>query len=138
MLDLFSFLDEAKNSIKIINPNSESLNERGVFNAGLYCAKAKRNKGAIKMKKIDSIKEFAEVFASNHQMSQKDSELILKVQSSLKEHVLNRICTYCGKKVDSKLFKSESEIHDYHNNGMCKKCIKLMLLEPNEDLKWLN
>ena len=68
----------------------------------------------------------------------KYSELILKVQSSLKEHVLNRICTYCGKKVDSKLFKSDSEIHDYHTNGMCKKCIELMLLEPNEDLKWLN
>ncbi len=43
------------------------------------------------MKKIDSIKEFAEAFASNQQMSQKYSELILKVQSSLKEHVLNRI-----------------------------------------------
>jgi len=90
------------------------------------------------MKKIDSIKEFAEAFVSNQQMSQKYSELILKVQSSLKEHVLNRICTYCGKKVDSKLFKSESEIHDYHTNGMCKKCIALMLLEPKEDLKWLN
>ena len=109
-----------------------------MFNATHYCAKAKRNKGAFKMKKIDSIKEFAEAFASNQQMSQKYSELILKVQSSLKEHVLNRICTYCGKKVDSKLFKSESEIHDYHTNGMCKKCIELMLLEPNEDLKWLN
>ena len=75
------------------------------------------------MKKIDSIKEFAEAFVSNQQMSQKYSELILKVQSSLKEHVLNRICTYCGKKVDSKLFKSESEIHDYHTNGMCKNVL---------------
>ena len=109
-----------------------------MFNATHYCAKAKRNKGAFKMKKIDSIKEFAEAFASNQQMSQKHSELILKVQSSLKEHVLNRICTYCGKKVDSKLCKSDSEIFDYYNCGMCKKCIALMLLEPNEDLKWLN
>ena len=90
------------------------------------------------MKKIDSIKEFAEAFVSNQQMSQKYSELILKVQSSLKEHVLNRISTYCCKKVDSNLFKSESEIHDYHTNGMCKKCIALMLLEPKEDLKSLN
>ena len=83
------------------------------------------------MKKIDSIKEFAEAFVSNQQMSQKHSELILKVQSSLKEHVLNRICTYCSKKVDSKLCKSESEIFDYYNK--CQKEIEIIKEEMKKN-----
>ena len=90
------------------------------------------------MKKIDSIRKIAEAFISKRVMTQEHSKLILKAQASLKEHVLNGICTYCEKKVDRKLFKNESEKHDYHTNGMCKKCIELMLLEPNKDLKWLN
>ena len=90
------------------------------------------------MKKIDSIRELIEVVTRKQHMSQEYSKLILKAQASLKEHVLNGICTYCEKKVDRKLFKNDSEKHDYHSHGMCKKCIELMLLEPNEDLKWLN
>ena len=90
------------------------------------------------MKKKDCIRKIAEAFISKRIMTQEHSKLILKAQASLKEHVLNGICTYCEKKVDRKLFKNESEKHDYHTNGMCKKCIELMLLEPNRDLKWLN
>ena len=40
--------------------------------------------------------------------------------------------------IDYKSFKTESQIHDYHNSGMCKKCSEEILLEPNRDLKWLN
>ena len=94
--------------------------------------------GLNTMKKIDSIKEFIEVFARKLHMTQECSELILKTQASLKECVLNGSCTYCGKKVNRKLFKNESEKYDYFSHGMCKKCIELMLLEPNKDLKWLN
>ena len=90
------------------------------------------------MKKIDSLRKIAEAFISKRVMPQEHSKLILKAQASLKEHVLNGDCTYCGNKVDQELFKTESEKHDYHTNGMCKKCIELMLLEPNKDLKWLN
>jgi hypothetical protein len=90
------------------------------------------------MKKIDSIRELIEVVTRKQRMPQEYSKLILKAQASLKEHVLNGICTYCEKKVDCKLFKNDSEKHDYHSHGMCKKCIELMLLEPNRDLKWLN
>ena len=90
------------------------------------------------MKKIDSIRELVEALTRKQHMTQKYFKLILKAQASLKEHVLNGDCTYCGNKVDRELFKTESEKHDYHTNGMCKKCIELMLLEPNEDLKWLN
>ena len=90
------------------------------------------------MKKIDSIRELIEVVTRKQHMSQEYSKLILKTQASLKEYVLNGICTYCEKKVDRKLFKDDSERHDYHSHGMCKKCIKSMLLEKNKDLKWLN
>jgi hypothetical protein len=90
------------------------------------------------MKKIDSIRELIEVVTRKQHMSQEYSKLILKAQASLKEYVLNGICTYCEKKVDHQLFKNDSEKHDYHSHGMCKKCIELMLLEPNRDLKWLN
>ena len=90
------------------------------------------------MKKIDSIIKIAEAFISKQVMTPEHSKLILKAQASLKEHVLNGSCTYCGKKVNRKLFKNESEKYDYFSHGMCKKCIELMLLEPNKDLKWLN
>ena len=90
------------------------------------------------MKKIDSIKELVEAFRRKQHMTNEYSQLILKAQASLKEYVLNGICTYCEKKVDHKLFITESDKHDYHSHGMCKKCIKLMLLEKNKDLKWLN
>ena len=90
------------------------------------------------MKKIDSIRKIAEAFMSKWVMTPEHSKLILKAQASLKEHVLNSICTYCEKKVDRELLKNESEKYDYFFHGMCKKCIELMLLEPNEDLKWLN
>ena len=90
------------------------------------------------MKKIDSIRELVEALTRKQHMTQEYSKLILKAQASLKEYVLNGICTYCEKKVDRKLFKNNSEKHDYHSHGMCKKCIELMLLEPNRDLKWLN
>ena len=90
------------------------------------------------MKKIDSIRELIGVVTRKQHMSQEYSKLILKAQASLKEYVLNGICTYCEKKVDRKLLKDDSERHDYHSHGMCKKCIELMLLEPNRDLKWLN
>ena len=90
------------------------------------------------MKKIDSIRKIAEAFISKRVMTPKHSKLILKVQASLKEHVLNGDCTSCGKKVDRKIFKNESEKYDYHSHGMCKPCIIKMLKEPNKDLKWLN
>ena len=90
------------------------------------------------MKKIDSIREPVEAFGRKQHMTHEYSKLILKTQASLKEYVLNGICTYCEKKVDCKLFKNDSERHDYHSHGMCKKCIKSMLLEKNKDLKWLN
>jgi hypothetical protein len=90
------------------------------------------------MKKIDSIRDLVEAFGRKQHMTHEYSKLILKAQASLKEHVLNGICTYCEKKVDRKLFKDDSERHDYHSHGMCKKCIKSMLLEKNKDLKWLN
>lgn len=92
------------------------------------------------MKKIDSLRKIIEMFRSiNMQfMNEKNLQLILKAQASLKEHVLNRKCTYCAKKVDDHLFESESEIHDWHSHGMCKNCIDKMLLEQNSDLKWLN
>ena len=91
------------------------------------------------MKKLDSIKEFIEVFTRKQHMTRECSKLILKTQASLKEHVLNGICTYCEKKVDQELFKNdESEKYDYFSHGMCKICSVEMLKEPNKDLKWLN
>ena len=90
------------------------------------------------MKKIDSLRKIIEIFSDKFRMNREDSRLILKAQASLKEHVLNRKCTYCEKSVDIKLFVGEGEIHDWHSHGMCKKCIKNMQLEENKDLKWLN
>ncbi len=90
------------------------------------------------MKKIEPIRPYLEYFFRKIDIKGKDSRMFLEIQASLKEHVLNRICTHCRKKVDRKLFKTESERHDYHNTGMCKKCIQQMELETNTDLKWLN
>ena len=90
------------------------------------------------MKKIDSLRKIIEIFSNKFCMNQEDSKLILRAQASLKEHVLDRKCTYCENKIDIKLFESESEIHDWHISGMCKLCIKNMELEKNRDLKWLN
>ena len=90
------------------------------------------------MKKIDSLKEIFELIEKKFSMNHKYSKLILEAQASLKEHVLNRKCTYCENCVDIKLFKSESEIYDWYSHGMCKQCISKMLLEENKDLKWLN
>tara|TARA_B100000446_G_C10467821_1_gene311308 strand:- start:377 stop:502 length:126 start_codon:yes stop_codon:yes gene_type:complete len=41
-------LDKAKNSIKIINPNSASFNERGVFNAAFYYARVEKAKELLR------------------------------------------------------------------------------------------
>ena len=90
------------------------------------------------MKKIDSIRVLVEALTRKQHMTQEYSKLILKAQASLKEYVLNGICTYCEKKVDRKLFKNNSEKHDHHSHGMCKECGESMLLEQNKDLKWLN
>ena len=89
------------------------------------------------MKKIDSIRKIAKTL-SKQVMTPEHSKLILKAQASLKEHVLNGDCTYCGKKVDRELLKYESEKYDYFSHGMCKPCIIEMQKEPNKDLKWLN
>ena len=89
------------------------------------------------MKKIDSIRKIAEAL-SKQVMTPVHSKLILKAQASLKENVLNGICTYCEKKVDRELFKDESEKYDYFSHGMCKPCSIEMQKEPNKDLKWLN
>ena len=90
------------------------------------------------MKRLDSLKEIMKTFAKDKVLSKEDSKLILKMQASLKEHVLEGKCTYCEKNVDKKLFPTPSEIHDYHTNGMCLNCLDKLLKEPNEDLKWLN
>ena len=90
------------------------------------------------MKKIDSIRKIAEAFISKQIMTPEHSKLMLKAQASLKENVLNGNCTYCEKKVDRKLFKTESEKYDYFSHGMCQPCIIEMLKEPNKDLKFLN
>ena len=89
------------------------------------------------MKKIDSIRKIAEAL-SKQVGTPEHSKLILKAQASLKENVLNGICTYCEKKVDRELLKNESEKYDYFSHGMCKPCSIEMQKEPNKDLKWLN
>jgi len=90
------------------------------------------------MKRLDSLKKIMESYAKDKVLTKEDSKLILKMQASLKEHVLEGKCTYCEKNVDKKLFPTPSEIHDYHTNGMCLNCLDKLLKEPNEDLKWLN
>ena len=93
------------------------------------------------MKRLDSLKEIMKTFAKDKVLTKEDSKLILKMQASLKEHVLKGKCTYCEKNVDKKLFStlSLSEVHDYHTTGMCLKCLDKLQNEPNkDDLKWLN
>ena len=90
------------------------------------------------MKRLDSLKKIMKTFAKDKVLTKEDSKLILKMQASLKEHVLEGKCTYCEKNIDKKLFSTPSEIHDYHTNGMCLNCLDKLLKEPNEDLKWLN
>ena len=90
------------------------------------------------MKRLDSLKEIMKTFAKDKVLTKEDSKLILKMQASLKEHVLEGKCTYCEKNVDKKLFPTPSEIHDYHTNGMCLNCLDKLQKESNEDLKWLN
>jgi len=90
------------------------------------------------MKRLDSLKEIMKTFAKDKVLTKEDSKLILKMQASLKEHVLEGKCTYCETNIDKKLFSTPSEIHDYHTNGMCLKCLDEVQNEPNKDLKWLN
>ena len=92
------------------------------------------------MKRLDSLKKIMESFAKDKVLTKEDSKLILKMQASLKEHVLEGKCTYCEKNVDKKLFStlSLSKVHDYHTSGMCLKCLDKLQNEPNKDLKWLN
>ena len=92
------------------------------------------------MKRLDSLKKIMEIFTKDKVFTEKDSKLILKLQASLKEHVLEGKCTYCEKNVDKKLFSTLSEVHDYHVSGMCLKCLDELQNEPcnNKDLKWLN
>ena len=90
------------------------------------------------MKRLDSLKEIMKTFAKDKVLTKEDSKLILKMQASLKSHVLEGKCTYCEKNVDKKLFLTPSEIHDYHTNGMCLNCLDKLQKESNEDFKWLN
>ena len=90
------------------------------------------------MKRLDSLKEIMKTFAKDKVLTKEDSKLILKMQASLKEHVLEGKCTYCEKNVDKKLFLTPSEVHDYHTSGMCLKCLDKLQNEPNKDLRWLN
>ena len=90
------------------------------------------------MKRLDSLKEIMKTFFKDKVLTKEDSKLILKMQASLKEHVLEGKCSYCEKNIDKKLFSTPSEIHDYHTNGMCLKCLDEVQNEPNKDLKWLN
>jgi hypothetical protein len=90
------------------------------------------------MERIESLKKLMESFAKDKILTKEDSKLILKMQACLKEHVLQGKCTYCEKNVDKKLFLTLSEVHDYHTNGMCLKCLDELQKEPNKDSKWLN
>ena len=90
------------------------------------------------MERLESLKKLMESFAKDKVLTKEDSKLILKMQACLKEHVLQGKCTYCEKNVDKKLFLTLSEVHDYHTNGMCLKCLDELQKEPNKDSKWLN
>ena len=90
------------------------------------------------MKRLDSLKKIMKSFAKDKVLTKEDSKLIIQMQASLKEHVLQGKCTYCEKNVNKKLFPTPSEIHDYHTNGMCLNCLDKLQKEQNEDLKWLN
>ena len=90
------------------------------------------------MERLESLKKLMESFAKDKILTKEDSKLIRKIQACLKEHVLQGKCTYCEKNVDKKLFLTPSEVHDYHTNGMCLKCLDELQKEPNKDSKWLN
>ena len=90
------------------------------------------------MERLESLKKLMENFAKDKVLTKEDSKLILKMQACLKEHVLQGKCTYCEKNIDKKLFLTPSEVHDYHTNGMCLKCLDELQKEPNKDSKWLN
>ena len=91
------------------------------------------------MKRLDSVKKILESFTKDQVLTEKNSKLILELQASLKEHVLEGKCTYCEKNVDKKLFLTPSDVHDYFLSGMCMKCLEELQKEPNnKDLKWLN
>ena len=90
------------------------------------------------MERLESLKKLMESFAKDKVLTKEDSKLILKMQACLKEHVLQGKCTYCEKNVDKKLFLTLSEVHDYHTNGMCLKCLDELQKETNKDSKWLN
>ena len=91
------------------------------------------------MKRLDSLKKIMKCYAKDKILTKKDSKLIMQMQASLKEHVLEGKCTYCEKNVDEKSFVTPSQIHDYHVSGMCLNCLDELKKEPNkDDLKWLN
>ena len=91
------------------------------------------------MKRLDSLKKIVKLYAKNKIFTKEDSKNLMKMQVSLKEHVLYGICTYCEKNVDKKSFLTQSKIHDYHTSGMCLDCLVKLKKEPNnKDLKWLN
>ena len=90
------------------------------------------------MKRLDSLKKIMKSYAKDKVLTKEDSILILKMQASLKEHVLEGKCTYCEKNVDKTLLSNPGMIHDYHNHGMCQRCLDDLQKEPNKDLKWLN
>ena len=90
------------------------------------------------MKRLDSLKKIMEIYAKDKILTEKDSKLIMQMVATLKEHVLQGICTYCEKNVDKKGLITPSQIHDYHNSGICLNCLDELKKEPNKDLKWLN
>ena len=52
----------------------------------------------IAMKRLDSLTEIMKTFSKDKVLTKEDSKLILKMQASLKEHVLEGKCSYCQKK----------------------------------------
>ena len=90
------------------------------------------------MKRLDSLKKLMEIYAKDKVLTREDSKLLVRMQACLKEHVLEGKCTYCEKNVDKTATSSLSDVHDYHNHGMCRRCLDDLQKEPNKDLKWLN
>ena len=89
------------------------------------------------MKRLDSLKKIMKSYTKDKILTTEDSKLIMQMKASLKEHVLEGICTYCEKNVDKKDL-NQSQIHDYHTSGMCLNCLDDLKNEPNKDLTWLN
>ena len=75
------------------------------------------------MKRLDSLKKIMESYAKDKILTKEDSKLMLQMVATLKEHVLQGICTYCEKNVDKKVLISPSQIHDWHISGMCLDCL---------------